>query len=98
RMAADDPVLVEGVVLVVAGPGVHYLGRLEGWHALGQDRPDHLLPFRVLDLERREWRIVARRRRRAGQVEAALRPEPDARGVDGERQQRQRRAAVEDED
>src|SRR6185369_8067663 len=39
RMAADDAILVEGVVLVVARPGIDHLGRLEGRHAVGQHRP-----------------------------------------------------------
>src|SRR5438105_662493 len=37
-MAADDAVVIKRVVFVVASPGVHHLGRLEGWHPAGQRR------------------------------------------------------------
>src|SRR6266851_4046698 len=65
RMPADDAVLVEGVVFVVARPAIHHLGRLEGRRARGQGGPHHVVPFLVLDFERRAGGIVAFGRRRA---------------------------------
>src|SRR5260370_7878515 len=97
RMPADDAVLVEGVVFVVARPAIHHLGRLEGRRARGQGGPHHVVPFLVLDFERRAGGIVAFGRRRAADIEAALRPEPGARGVDDERRRSRRLAHIEHE-
>ena len=48
-MRADDRVLVERVVVVVAGPGVDHLDALERRHARGQPRPHLLLEEGVID-------------------------------------------------
>src|SRR6266446_2948136 len=93
-MPTDDAVLVEGVVLVVAGPGIYDLDCLEGRHARGQNRPHHVVPFLVLDLQRRAGRVVAVGRRRAADIEAALRPEPGARGIDDQRHRARRLATL----
>ena len=51
RIGADHGVLVERVVVVVAGPGAGHLEPLEGGHARGEKRPEHLLEDRVVGRE-----------------------------------------------
>src|SRR5260370_32789738 len=45
RMPADEAVMVEGVVLVVARPAIHHIGSLERRRSRGQGSPNHLHPF-----------------------------------------------------
>src|SRR5262249_15243967 len=49
RVRADDRVLVERVVVIVAGPGVHHLGGLERRHQGRQRGPDLRLEEGVVD-------------------------------------------------
>ena len=57
RVPADDAVLVEHVVFVIAGPGAQQFQFLERRHAVRHRRPDVVHEHRVFDLERRLVRV-----------------------------------------
>ena len=99
-MRPDDAVLVEAVVVVMAGPGAAGADRLERRDARGKRRPDDLLEQRPVRLE-----IVGRRRnfaglgfRPAGDEHRPLRADIDAGRVDGERHVGKLPARLEHED
>src|SRR5258708_3794034 len=99
RMGPDDAVLVERVVVVMAGPGACQLDRGKGRNALRQSRPNHLLPNTVCDLEVLAVGILVLRRRDAAHEALAFRPHEHAARIDHQRQCRlQALAAFEDID
>src|SRR5207248_8605288 len=51
RMGTDDRVVVERVDLVMPGPGIEQLDRLEGRHSMRQRRPDDLLERSAIELQ-----------------------------------------------
>jgi hypothetical protein len=71
RVAADDGVLVEHVVIVVAGPGADDPERLESRNAGGKRRPEFIFedPMIGLEVRRVAWAVMpgGGRRRRARQ-------------------------------
>src|SRR5262245_46404331 len=73
RVRADDGVLVERVVIVVAGPGVRGLDALEHWHARRQSGPYVAVEETVVDLiEVLGGRLLVFVRRLAAQEEPPL--------------------------
>src|SRR5262249_51917442 len=50
RVRTDNGVLVQAVVVVVSGPGVHDLDALESRHTVREAWPDFVLEERVVDL------------------------------------------------
>ena len=102
RVRADDGVVVERVEVVEAGPGIDDLDALEGRNARRQLRPDLAVEEGVVDVvEVLGGRLAALVGRQAAQEQPALRAEPDAGRIDGQRRALQRvgsLAAVDDVD
>ena len=98
RVGADDCVLIESVVGVVAGPGRCPLDRREGRDAGGQRRPHDLLEPAVLDLEIEAIGILVLGRRDAADVLVALGADIDPAGVDQQGHAAGPLAAIEDID
>src|SRR6266478_1110299 len=94
----DDGILIEGVVVVEAGPSALRLEGGKGRHAIGQRRPYDLVEHRVIDIEILAVRVLVLGRRDAAEEVAALGPEKDAGRVDNEIGARHLAAAVDDID
>ncbi len=98
-MAADDRVLIEGVVVVVPGIGADELGLLEGRDAVGDGRPADVLELAVdrLEVVGIGGRVLRLGRRPAAQVILPLGPQPDAGRVGEQRHGLGRVAAMDNE-
>ena len=82
-----DAVLVEGVVIIMPGPGALAFDRLKGGNAVGERGPDHLLelvPVRVKIIVPRPPVLILRRRG-AGNIARAFGADIDAGRVNDER-------------
>jgi hypothetical protein len=97
RNAADEGVLIERVVVVVADPRASATGRLEPWHARGEQRPG--VPFErgVVRREIARVDVGVRPRRDAAQIRGALRSEPEPGRIDHERCVAEPRGRIEHE-
>lgn len=97
RVGPDEAVLVDGVVLVIAGPGVDETQTLQRRDAVGQRRPDQILEQGMVNRQRRIVRVARRRRRDTRDVVTPLGPQPDAARVDEEGTAAQGLGGVDDE-
>ena len=89
--------MVEGVEVVVAGPGRGDLDLLERRHTRGQRFPDPTLELTMVDVQAVADHVVLGRRRIVHDMESALRPERQPVRIDDRRAVRQRRRAVDHE-
>src|ERR1041385_2593952 len=78
RMPPDHGILVEGVVVVVSGPGALQLECLHRGRAMRKRRPYHLVELRVVHVEIRGARVRLLRWRDPADIHLALRPDPNA--------------------
>ncbi len=83
RVIADDCVLVEHVVLVVAGPAVFNAQGFEFRNTMSKCRPDDFVEDSVVDfVQRQVIRVIVRTRRRTADIRLPLRAKIDAGRVD----------------